>query len=184
MDGYCRCGCGGKTKIATCSDGLTKRGEYRKYIQGHSSRGRTVDDRFDSKVRQQPNGCHIWVASKDACGYGNFSTGTRWVRAHRFSYERAYGLVPSSLYVLHKCDTPACVNPEHLFVGTQADNMQDKIAKGRSSTGGWVLSLETRNKMSVAQLGNKKALGIKKSPELRARMSEAQALRRLKERMV
>jgi hypothetical protein len=62
--------------------------------------------------------------------------------------------------------------------------MQDKIAKGRSSTGGWVLSLETRNKMSVAQLGNKKALGIKKSPELRARMSEAQALRRLKERMV
>lgn len=76
-------------------------------------------------------GCWLWTGTMLATGYGSFWNGKKNVRAHRYSYEHAIGNIPRRAVVCHKCDTPSCVNPDHLFVGRQSDNLQDCVAKGR-----------------------------------------------------
>jgi hypothetical protein len=94
----------------------------------------TLEDRFWSKVdRSGP--CWLWTASTHANGYGAFGIGNKKHYAHRVSYELAYGVIPPGLFVLHHCDNPPCVRPEHLFLGRDADNVSDMIAKGRNSHG-------------------------------------------------
>jgi len=96
--------------------------------------------RFWAKVDKDSADCWIWTGSKRNKGYGAFV----WYdggdvvqgRAHRFSYELHYGKIPDGLCVLHKCDNPSCVNPEHLFIGTKADNNRDMHNKGRAVRGG------------------------------------------------
>ena len=81
---------------------------------------------------EQSGDCLLWNASKDANGYGrvkDLETG-KIKRTHRLSYEWNHGPIPEGLYVLHKCDTPSCFNPDHLFVGTQQDNIADWVSKG------------------------------------------------------
>lgn len=75
--------------------------------------------------------CWLWTAAADGCGYGLYRHG----RAHRYSWELAVGPIPADLCVLHRCDTPACVRPEHLFLGTRDDNMRDRQAKRRHAHG-------------------------------------------------
>lgn len=81
--------------------------------------------------------CWLWMAAKTLKGYGKFCLGSRrdgsrrQELAHRHAYARVHGPVPSDLCVLHRCDNPRCVNPAHLFLGTQTDNMQDCARKGR-----------------------------------------------------
>lgn len=75
----------------------------------------------------------MWTAGKDRNGYGGIKIAGKQLRAHRVAWEIEYGPVPDGMCVLHRCDTPACVNPEHLFLGTMADNMNDKEAKGRGA---------------------------------------------------
>lgn len=83
-------------------------------------------------------GCWWWTASSDKDGYGSFvidcRTGTSG-RAHRASWELFRGSSPGPLDVLHRCDNPACVNPNHLFLGTHGDNNRDCAAKGRTARG-------------------------------------------------
>lgn len=96
-------------------------------------------DRFWAKV-VKTDSCWPWTASKANKGYGAF--GFRrdgrsvTVKAHRFSWELHNGPIPDGLCVLHRRDVPACVNPDHLFLGTKRDNNADMVAKGRHVPGG------------------------------------------------
>lgn len=94
-------------------------------------------ERLWSRVdTSDPQRCWRWLGSP-AGRYGQIKR-TRDhlpVGVHRISYELAYGSIPTGLFVLHRCDTPLCVRPTHLFLGTQADNVNDARAKGRLATG-------------------------------------------------
>ena len=88
-----------------------------------------MNNRFWSHVDKSGD-CWIWTGRRDPCGYGRYHTGSEHL-AHRLSWTWCRGLIPDKMYVLHRCDNPPCVNPEHLFIGTQSDNMIDGITKGR-----------------------------------------------------
>lgn len=92
-------------------------------------RRNTAED-FWSKVKKTA-GCWLWTASTVGFGYGQFRINMRMVQAHRFSWELTNGAIPDGLCVLHRCDEPRCVRPDHLFLGTPADNNADRDAKGR-----------------------------------------------------
>ena len=87
-------------------------------------------ERF-SKYVNKGSECWLWTGFRDKDGYGRFQCGKRAVGAHRVSFEIYKGEIPEKAIVLHRCDNPACVNPDHLFIGSQADNIQDCMAKGR-----------------------------------------------------
>lgn len=90
-----------------------------------------VDLRFWSNVAIAP-GCWLWKGRTQK-GYGYFEVRGRAMRAHRFSYELHFGDVPPGLGVLHTCDTPGCVRPDHLYAGTQLDNARDRDTRGRGA---------------------------------------------------
>jgi hypothetical protein len=93
-------------------------------------------ERFMTHVdtESSPNGCWVWKAHVKE-GYGYFNIGySRWHRAHRVSYLLFKGAIPEGLFVLHQCDNPPCVNPEHLSVGTHQENMRQRVMRGRYNT--------------------------------------------------
>lgn len=98
-----------------------------------------LKQRFMDKVYIEPNsGCWLWEGATTV-GYGSFYKDRKSNLAHRVSYEMFVGEIPNSdsyhgMCVLHKCDIPSCVNPDHLFIGTQADNMHNMISKERSGS--------------------------------------------------
>lgn len=79
--------------------------------------------------------CQLWEGAVQSNGYGHLTKNGKTLLAHRVSYANKNGGIPYGQLVLHKCDNKLCVNPEHLFVGTHKDNMQDMIQKGRGSWG-------------------------------------------------
>lgn len=93
-----------------------------------------VEARFASRFVIADNGCHLWTGQKHKQGYGLLSVEGRLVLAHRVAYAIANGPIPDDRDVLHRCDTPACVNAEHLFLGDHDANMADMASKGRGRT--------------------------------------------------
>lgn len=77
------------------------------------------------------NNCWYWQGAKDTAGYGSFSVGGINYTSNRFAYFLYHNADPKIMHVLHKCDNKTCVNPNHLFLGTNYDNVLDKMAKGR-----------------------------------------------------
>lgn len=93
-----------------------------------------INHRFWSKVNKLSNsdgGCWIWTARRHRSGYGQFKREGKQRYAHRVAYELTYSVFNENMRVLHKCDTPSCVRPDHLFLGTQQDNVRDMYTKGR-----------------------------------------------------
>ena len=80
-------------------------------------------------------GCWLWLGCVDGCGYGMATIARKGFRAHRASWANVNGPIPIGGQILHRCDTPSCVNPMHLFLGNNASNVADKMAKGREAKG-------------------------------------------------
>lgn len=92
--------------------------------------------RFMAQIYPEPNsGCWLWDGYVGRAGYGVFRLNGVDARAHRLSYHMHMGRFDPSLVVRHKCDVPACVNPDHLCIGTHADNVRDKVDRGRAPRG-------------------------------------------------
>lgn len=90
------------------------------------------DEKFWAKV-EKTDDCWLWAGSTNYAGYGVFyPQKNRSILAHRRAYAQTYGKLPDDTCVLHRCDTPNCVNPSHLFTGTREDNIRDMISKKRN----------------------------------------------------
>ncbi len=93
-------------------------------------------DRIEKKVERIPEGgCWVWMGTTTVRGYGQLISNNRKHYAHRASYEAFIGEIPKGMHVCHACDNVYCVNPSHLFLGTQKQNLEDMAKKGRSTRG-------------------------------------------------
>lgn len=137
-------GCGRRIRArgwcATHWDRWNKHGDVQAHIPVRSLRPRGMDiaDIFTHFMPDQPpkQGCWVWTgAINPATGYGRMWHGDRSRSVHRFAYERFKGPIPDGLFVCHRCDNPPCCHPDHLFLGTPADNTRDMMSKDRHVRG-------------------------------------------------
>lgn len=141
-NGFCQCGCGQRTPLAksTRKHLGTIKGQPIRFMLGHGVPRTNTTDRLTLDylvARTTRNGdCWEWQRGRRCGGYGTLKVDGRSELAHRVAYAVVNGPIPDGLCVLHHCDNPPCINPEHLFLGTKADNNRDKQSKGRARNGG------------------------------------------------
>lgn len=126
---------------------------------------RTIQERFEAKFVKS-DGCWEWTACKNRDGYGRFGFGGGNAHAHRVAYQLYVGVIPDGLFVLHRCDNCGCVRPDHLFLGTNDDNMQDCKNKGRR------VGTQTGEKNGNAKLTEEQVKTIRARSENGARNPE------------
>lgn len=94
---------------------------------------KTVKERLEGLSIPEPNsGCWLWIGAVNEWGYGTIRIARKTVLAHRASWMETNGPIPDGLIVCHSCDIPACINPDHLWLGTNQDNSDDCLSKGRN----------------------------------------------------
>lgn len=104
----------------------------RKHGPFPKARNLTAKERIEEfSIPVPESGCWLWTRHLAEGGYGSFGEGGKHHRAHRIAYEVYVGPIPEGMFVCHKCDTRSCCNPDHLFLGTQSDNIKDMYRKGR-----------------------------------------------------
>ncbi len=122
--------------------------------------------RLYEKFKKEENGCWVFTGAKTKMGYGKFTVShQKWRLAHRISWQVHFGSIPDKLLILHKCDNPSCVNPEHLFLGTHLDNIRDMIKKGRQNATG-AKNPVRGEKHPFAKLSNNDVLSIRKDDRM------------------
>lgn len=94
---------------------------------------RPIHDRFWEKVEKRGKLCWLWRSHSFRDGYGCFNIKQKFWKAHRVSWTLVNGTIPKGMMVLHKCDIRNCVNPNHLYLGVQKDNMRDRAVRGRTA---------------------------------------------------
>lgn len=132
-----------------------------------ASRKAAAMDSSESRIKgkfviDSLSGCWNWSSYTDAKGYGDVQFRGRVHKAHRVSYLIHKGEIPVGLLVRHRCDNPRCINPDHLEVGTPADNSRDMVERGRVNR-----SEQKRQRVSAAKMGHEV------SPETRRKISES-----------
>lgn len=132
---------GNHCSVETCSNPAICRGYCDKHYTNVKRYGKPISpfsfkkpiaEKLESRSMPIPEtGCFVWLGSADDLGYGTISYRSKPTKAHRLAYQLAHGDIPDNLIVCHKCDVPSCINVNHLFLGTHADNMRDRDKKGR-----------------------------------------------------
>lgn len=136
---------------------------------------REAIERFKEKVIVAESGCHEWTAGLNPKGYGQFKPNPceSW-QAHRWIYHYFNPETPISLYILHKCDNRKCVNPEHLYAGTQQDNMDDMYERGRNvHVRGEAVGTTYLTEKQVSNIKGLHAIGLQ--PKLLAKIFNSKA---------
>lgn len=126
------------------------------------------------------SGCMEWTRSTNNKGYGYLRICNKAKLAHRISYERSVGPIPDDTCVLHRCDNPICINPNHLFLGTRKDNWDDCVRKGRNRSRDSHGENNTRCKLTEAQvlmIRDDKRIARIVAAELNVEMSTVQKIR-------
>lgn len=125
--GLCQCVCGCIREVA-----WTRLCRGRAYSCGCQSH--LPDDiRFEQRVTVIESGCYLWTGSLTPSGYGRYCVGGTWMLAHRYAYQRKHGSIPANHELHHTCETPACVNPEHLKAVTRREHSVELTPRSLAS---------------------------------------------------
>lgn len=152
----CRCECGIEKIIASKALRKNKRKSCRRCVTKHKN---SLLDGFNKFVIKNKDGCWGWsgCAPKNP-GYGQFRFGMKRERAHRASWKIHFGEIPTGKHVLHKCDNRICSRPDHLFLGTHKDNIQDMLNKDRHPTMGKHGEANHQSKLDISAVKRIKEL--------------------------
>ena len=115
---------------------LKSTGEYARNFKPHKPIRPSFEDRFWGNI-DKSGACWEWKKHKHKNGYGGLRYKGKQEYSHRVAWIISFGDIPDGLYVCHRCDNPSCCNPSHLWLGTPADNMHDRDAKGRGGDTSW-----------------------------------------------